>query len=76
MSAEPVCRWCYVMSRHRRNGPLGSLRVAFDCARSKHRHPLLQATLRNTGPKMETARNGSSRKVKVVLGGWCESWGF
>lgn len=56
---KPVCRWCYVVSRHRRNGPVGSLRTALDCARSGHRHPSMKAAVRN--------RNRSLVSVAVAL---------
>lgn len=67
MSVGPVCRWCYVMSRHRREGPIGSLRAAIECPRSEHPHPSLQATVRNTGPKIGITRAGASSKVNVML---------
>jgi len=47
VTMKPVCGWCYVVSRHRRNGPVGSLRTALDCARSGHRHPRMKAAVRN-----------------------------
>lgn len=51
---KPVCRWCYVVSRHRRSSPVGSLRVALDCARSGHRHPSVRAAVRSR-PKVSVA---------------------
>lgn len=50
VTMKPMCRWCYVVSRHRRNGPVGSLRLAFDCARSGHRHPSVKAAVRSRPP--------------------------
>ena len=51
---KPVCGWCYVVSRHRCNGPVGSLRVAVDCARSGHGHPVVRAAVRST-PKVSVS---------------------
>ena len=59
-STEPVCRWCYVMSRHRHNGPLGSLKIARECARGGHRHPDLRAAVRDQSSPV-------SPRVEVVL---------
>jgi hypothetical protein len=52
---KPVCGWCYVVSRHRRTGPVVSLRVARECARSGHRHPTVRAATRNAGPRVSVA---------------------
>ena len=69
---RPVCRWCYVLSRHRRNGPVGSLRVAFACARTGHHHPSVRAAVRNGSTKVtvvleDKARLSLPRVPRVVI---------